>query len=62
VEDAWLSCHQRYVKEVYEAEKHGGWDVLFYGDSIIEEWRCTVFHCPTSRSEIQALKSQRDSA
>ncbi len=39
VEDTWLLCHQRYLKETAEVDKHGGWDVLFYGDSIIEEWR-----------------------
>ena len=27
---------RRYVEEL---EKEGGWDVLFYGDSIMEEWR-----------------------
>jgi hypothetical protein len=32
-------CHKLYVKEAAEGGKHGGWDVLFYGDSIVEEWR-----------------------
>jgi hypothetical protein len=27
---------RRYVEEL---EKEGEWDVLFYGDSIMEEWR-----------------------
>lgn len=39
VEDSWLQVHQRYLKEVTGAEDRGGWDVLFYGDSIVEEWR-----------------------
>ncbi|CAL8463192.1 g2726 [Coccomyxa elongata] len=46
VEDTWLMCHQRYLKETAEVDKHGGWDVLFYGDSIIEEWRGTFLGAP----------------
>ncbi|BDA44584.1 probable platelet-activating factor acetylhydrolase IB subunit beta at C-terminar half [Coccomyxa sp. Obi] len=46
VEDTWLLCHQRYLKETAEVDKHGGWDVLFYGDSIIEEWRGTFLGAP----------------
>ena len=31
----------RYVEELEGNEAStSGWDVLFYGDSIIEEWRC----------------------
>lgn len=37
------SCqvHRRYVEEMEAAESAAGrgWDVLFYGDSIMEEWR-----------------------
>lgn len=40
VEDTWLTCHRQFVKELDEWDKEGGWDVLFYGDSIVEEWRC----------------------
>ena len=40
VEDTWLTCHRQFVKELEEWDKQGGWDVLFYGDSIVEEWRC----------------------
>ena len=31
----------RHVKELEESEASAtaGWDVLFYGDSIMEEWR-----------------------
>ena len=39
VEDTWLTCHRQFVKELDEWDKQGGWDVLFYGDSIVEEWR-----------------------
>ncbi len=39
-----MLVHQRYVKEVADAEKHGGWDVVFYGDSIVEEWRWVDSH------------------
>lgn len=33
--------HRRYVEEMEAAEAADGrgWDVLFYGDSIMEEWR-----------------------
>ncbi len=33
--------HRRYVAEMEAAEAADGrgWDVLFYGDSIMEEWR-----------------------
>lgn len=41
-EDTWLTCHRQFVKELDEWDKQGGWDVLFYGDSIIEEWRCAL--------------------
>ena len=44
VEDTWLTCHRQFVKELDEWDKQGGWDVLFYGDSIVEEWRCVT--CP----------------
>ena len=40
LEDTWLTCHRQFVKELDEWDKQGGWDVLFYGDSIVEEWRC----------------------
>ncbi|KAK9907995.1 hypothetical protein WJX75_001192 [Coccomyxa subellipsoidea] len=46
VEDTWLQVHQRYLKEAKEADSHGGWDVLFYGDSIVEEWRGTFLGAP----------------
>ncbi|EIE23771.1 SGNH hydrolase [Coccomyxa subellipsoidea C-169] len=41
VEDEWLKVHRRYVEEMEAAESAAGrgWDVLFYGDSIMEEWR-----------------------
>ena len=42
VEDTWLTCHRQFVKELDEWDKQGGWDVLFYGDSIVEEWRCVL--------------------
>ena len=42
VEDTWLTCHRQFVKELDEWDKQGGWDVLFYGDSIVEEWRCAL--------------------
>ena len=38
-EDTWLTCHRQLVKDLDEWDKQGGWDVLFYGDSIIEEWQ-----------------------
>ncbi|KAK9905658.1 hypothetical protein WJX75_004011 [Coccomyxa subellipsoidea] len=43
VEDEWLKVHRRYVEEMEAAESATGrgWDVLFYGDSIMEEWRGT---------------------
>ncbi len=44
MEDTWLTCHRQFVKELDEWDKQGGWDVLFYGDSIVEEWRCAA--CP----------------
>ena len=33
--------HQQYVEEVEAADAADGrgWDVIFYGDSIMEEWR-----------------------
>jgi hypothetical protein len=40
VEETWLAAHRRYVREAYEVERKGAWDVVFYGDSIVEEWRC----------------------
>ena len=39
-EGTWLGLHRRFVKEAYEVDRTGTWDVVFYGDSIIEEWRC----------------------
>lgn len=45
-EDTWLTCHRQFVKELDEWDKQGGWDVLFYGDSIIEEWRGTFLGAP----------------
>ncbi len=34
----------RYVEELEGNEaSSSGWDVLFYGDSIMEEWRCCTF-------------------
>ena len=42
MEDTWLTCHRHFVKELDEWDKQGGWDVLFYGDSIVEEWRCVA--------------------
>ena len=40
MEEAWLAAHRQYVREAYEVDRKGAWDVVFYGDSIIEEWRC----------------------
>ena len=34
------------MKELDEWDKQGGWDVLFYGDSIVEEWRCVPTLAP----------------
>ena len=39
MEEAWLAAHRQYVREAYEVDRKGAWDVIFYGDSIIEEWR-----------------------
>ena len=61
VEDTWLTCHRQFVKELDEWDKQGGWDVLFYGDSIVEEWRCAtcsgnpLLSCPTQSSEASLL-------
>ena len=41
-EGTWLSLHRRFVREAYEVDRTGTWDVVFYGDSIIEEWRCVL--------------------
>ncbi|BDA47685.1 probable platelet-activating factor acetylhydrolase IB subunit beta [Coccomyxa sp. Obi] len=48
VEDEWLKVHRRYVEEMEAAEAADGrgWDVLFYGDSIMEEWRGTFLGAP----------------
>lgn len=43
-EGTWLTLHRRFVKEAYEVDRTGTWDVVFYGDSIIEEWRCDAPH------------------
>ncbi|CAL8465692.1 g5228 [Coccomyxa elongata] len=47
-EDDWLKVHRRYVEEVEAAEAADGrgWDVIFYGDSIMEEWRGTFLGAP----------------
>lgn len=34
-----VNVHSKYVAELSEAEAHGGYDVLFYGDSITMRWR-----------------------
>ena len=37
----WVMRMYRYVEELEGNEAStSGWDVLFYGDSIMEEWRC----------------------
>ena len=38
--------HQQYVEEVEAADAADGrgWDVIFYGDSIMEEWRWETSH------------------
>lgn len=38
-DEAWLQHHQQLVKEVEEADKGSGFDVIFYGDSIMESTR-----------------------
>lgn len=38
-DEAWLQHHQQLVKEVEEADRKSGFDVLFYGDSIMESTR-----------------------
>jgi hypothetical protein len=40
-DEAWLQLHQKLVGEVEAADKAStGFDVVFYGDSIIESTRC----------------------
>lgn len=41
-DEAWLQHHQQLVKEVEEADKGSGFDVIFYGDSIMESTRCLI--------------------
>ncbi|BDA51571.1 probable platelet-activating factor acetylhydrolase IB subunit beta [Coccomyxa sp. Obi] len=47
-EDEWLKVHLRYVDELEAAEAADGRgsDVIFYGDSITEEWRGTFLGAP----------------
>ncbi|CAL8467129.1 g6665 [Coccomyxa elongata] len=40
-DEAWLQHHHQLVKEVEEADKGSGFDVIFYGDSIMESTRGT---------------------
>lgn len=34
-EEKWLRAHQRHLLEVRDE-----YDVIFYGDDIVEAWRC----------------------
>ncbi|CAL5221977.1 g4259 [Coccomyxa viridis] len=46
-EDQWLRCHRRYVAELQSnTASSAPWDVLFYGDSIMESWRGTFLGMP----------------
>jgi len=33
-EEKWLSVHQKHLDEVRDE-----WDVIFYGDDLVEAWR-----------------------
>ena len=62
MEDTWLTCHRQFVKELDEWDKQGGWDVLFYGDSIVEEWRCVCSSQPHNQSNAAAIAALADLA
>ena len=64
-QDQWLKLHNKYVEEVQAAETAGerGLDVLFFGDSIMEEWRCVLYDsCHPTQSLIETLYTHTISA
>eukprot|EP00884_Botryococcus_braunii_P009073 jgi/Botrbrau1/18167/Bobra.53_1s0036.1 len=34
----WTNAHDRLVQEVQQSDRAQGWDLVFYGDSITENW------------------------
>ncbi|CAK0785417.1 hypothetical protein CVIRNUC_008626 [Coccomyxa viridis] len=37
----WLNFHSKLVREVQRADENEGFELIFYGDSITEDWRGT---------------------
>ena len=35
-EEKWLRAHQRHLSVAAD-----GWDVVMYGDDLVEAWRCS---------------------
>lgn len=47
-EEKWLRAHQRHLAEV--REEH---DVIFYGDDLIEAWRCAPDPAPSACNALE---------
>ena len=37
-EEKWLHAHQRHLSLAAD-----GWDVILFGDDLVEAWRCRIF-------------------
>eukprot|EP00884_Botryococcus_braunii_P003713 jgi/Botrbrau1/13342/Bobra.0334s0018.1 len=44
--DVWLKYHLRLVEEIKDADLKGGWEVVLYGDSVLEGFRGTRIGLP----------------
>ena len=50
IEEKWVKMHEQLARELNAADEGKGYDVLFYGDSILESTRCAALQRRTSGS------------